>query len=158
MADSCVSALARTNTVSSTITKLIKSWKTSNKSYSYNLLNRITKCTQVTYFIYNKSGKRGLRLSINRFAQLNHNYHNVQNINVTKTYIRIKVHPPTVKMVHNNYNTTLCKRSKTNSKTNTKTIGANFRLGRVIFLVAAALMKWYQVVYEYNLTSTVHNT
>ena len=42
MADNCVS-LARTNTVSSTITKLIKSWKTSNKSYSYNLLNLINK-------------------------------------------------------------------------------------------------------------------
>ena len=38
MADNCVS-LAHTNTVSSTITKLIKSWKTSNKSWSYNLLN-----------------------------------------------------------------------------------------------------------------------
>ena len=42
MADNCVS-LARTNTVSYTITKLIKTWKTSNKSYSYNLLNRINK-------------------------------------------------------------------------------------------------------------------
>ena len=42
MADNCVS-LARTNTVFSTVTKLIKSWKTSNKSYSYNLLNRINK-------------------------------------------------------------------------------------------------------------------
>ena len=42
MADNCVS-LARTNTVSSTITKPIKTWKTSNKSYSYNLLNRINK-------------------------------------------------------------------------------------------------------------------
>ena len=42
MADNCVS-LARTNTVFSTITKLIKSRKTSNKSYSYNLLNRINK-------------------------------------------------------------------------------------------------------------------
>ena len=42
MADNCVS-LARTNTVSSTITKLIKTWKTSNKRYSYNLLNRINK-------------------------------------------------------------------------------------------------------------------
>ena len=38
MADNCVS-LARTNTLSSTITKLIKTSKTSNKSYSYNLLN-----------------------------------------------------------------------------------------------------------------------
>ena len=42
MADNCVS-LARTNTVSSTITKLIKPRKTSNESYSYNLLNRINK-------------------------------------------------------------------------------------------------------------------
>ena len=42
-------------------------------------------------------------------------------------------------MVHNNYNTTLCKRSKTNSKTSTKTIDANFHLGRII-LVAAALI------------------
>ena len=37
-----------------------------------------------------------------------------------------------VKMVHNNYNTTLCMRSKTHSKTSTKTIGVNFHLGRVI--------------------------
>jgi len=35
MADNCVS-LARTNTVSSTITKPIKTWKTSNKSYCKN--------------------------------------------------------------------------------------------------------------------------
>ena len=42
MADNCVS-LARTNTLSSTITKPIKTWKTSNESYSYNLLNRINK-------------------------------------------------------------------------------------------------------------------
>ena len=42
MADNCVS-LARTNILSSTITKLIKTSKTSNKSYSYNLLNRINK-------------------------------------------------------------------------------------------------------------------
>ena len=42
MADNCVS-LACTNTVSSTITKPIKTSKTSNESYSYNLLNRINK-------------------------------------------------------------------------------------------------------------------
>ena len=42
MADNCVS-LAHTNTLSSTITKLIKTSKTSNKSYSYHLLNRINK-------------------------------------------------------------------------------------------------------------------
>ena len=87
-----------------------------------------------------KCGKRGLYLSINRFVQLNHNCHNVQNINVTKTWHQNNVHAPTVKMVHNNYNTTLCMKSKTNSKTSTKTIDANFRLGRVI-LVAASLIK-----------------
>ena len=42
MADNCVS-LARTNTVSSPITKPIKTWKTSNESYSYNLLNHRNK-------------------------------------------------------------------------------------------------------------------
>ena len=42
MADNCVS-LARTNTVSSTLTKLIKTRQTSNESYTYNLLNRINK-------------------------------------------------------------------------------------------------------------------
>ena len=51
----------------------------------------------MTYLIYNKSGKRGLHLSINRLVQLNHNYHNVQNINVTKTYIRIKYTLPRLK-------------------------------------------------------------
>ena len=86
----------------------------------------------MTYFIYNKCGKRGLRLSINRFRQLNHKEYNVQNMNVTKNLHQNKVHAPTVKTVHNNYNTTLCKRSKTHSKTSTKTIGANFRLGRFI--------------------------
>ena len=42
MVDNCVS-LARTNTLSSTITKPIKTRKASNKSYSYNLLHRRNK-------------------------------------------------------------------------------------------------------------------
>jgi len=42
MADNSVS-LARTNTLFSTITKPIKSWKTSNKGYRCNLLNRLNK-------------------------------------------------------------------------------------------------------------------
>ena len=58
-------------------------------------------------------------------------------MNVTKTYIRIKSTLPQLKWYITI--TTLCKRSKTNSKTSTKTIGANFRLGRVI-LVAAAMI------------------
>ena len=41
-------------------------------------------------FYLQQEWKRGLHLSINRFIRLNHNYQNVQNINVTKTYIRIK--------------------------------------------------------------------
>ena len=52
-----------------------------------------------------------------------------KQIRTTKS--QIKVYASTVKMVHNNYNTTFCVRSKTHSKTSTKTIGANFRLGRV---------------------------
>ena len=42
MVDNCVS-LARTNTLSSTITKPVKTSKTSNQSYSYYLLSRINK-------------------------------------------------------------------------------------------------------------------
>ena len=42
MADNCVS-LARTNTLFSTIAKPIKTSKTPNESYSYNLLNCINK-------------------------------------------------------------------------------------------------------------------
>ena len=45
---------------------------------------------------------------------------------------RIKSTLPQLKWyLPNNYNTTLCMRSKTHSKTS-KTIGANIRLGRVI--------------------------
>ena len=43
-----------------------------------------------------------------------------------------KVHAPTVKMVHNNYNTMFCVKSKVHSKTTNKTIGVNFQPGRVI--------------------------
>ena len=85
MADNRASP-ACTNTASSTTTKPIK---TSNKSYSHNPLNCMNKM-HTHDFIFNKSGKRGLRLSINRFVQPNHNQHNVQNITVTKTYIRTK--------------------------------------------------------------------
>ena len=53
MADNCVS-LARTNTLSSTITKLIKTSKPSNKSYSYNLLNRINKMYMHDLFYLHK--------------------------------------------------------------------------------------------------------
>ena len=49
MADNCVS-LAHTNTLSSTITKPIKTSKTSNESYSYNLLNCINK--RYTYELF----------------------------------------------------------------------------------------------------------
>ena len=56
MADNCVS-LARTNTVSSTITKLIKSWNTSNKSYSCNLLNCINKMYTHDLFYLQQKGE-----------------------------------------------------------------------------------------------------
>ena len=48
-------------------------------------------------FYLQQEWKRGLHLSINRFIRLNHNYQNVQNINVTKTYIRIKCTLPRLK-------------------------------------------------------------
>ena len=82
----------------------------------------------MTYFIYNKSEKRGYKQIRTTKSQLTQctKYNSHQNLH------RNKEHAPTVKMVHNNYNTTLCKRSKTTSKTSTKTIGANIRLGRVI--------------------------
>ena len=49
MADNCVS-LARTNTLSSTVTKPIKTSKTANESYSYNLLNHINKMYTHDFF------------------------------------------------------------------------------------------------------------
>ena len=53
--------------------------------------------THDLFYLQQMSGKRGLHLSINRFVQLNHNYHNVQNINVTKAYIKIKCTLPRLK-------------------------------------------------------------
>ena len=93
----------------------------------------------MTYFIYNKSGKRGLHRSINRFRQLNHNYHNVQNINVSKTYIGIKSTLPRLKW----YITIIIQHSvretRHTQRLTLKQSVRNFRLERVI-LVAAALI------------------
>ena len=136
--DNCVS-LARTNTVSSTITKPVKTWKTSNESCSYNLLNRINKMYTHDLFYLQQEWEAWLAPVYKQIrttkSQLTQCTKNKCQCNLHRN----KEHAPTVKMVHNNYNTTLCKRSNTNSKTSTKTIGANFRLGRVI-LVAAALI------------------
>ena len=138
MADNCVS-LARTNTLSSTITKLIKTSKTSNKRYSYHLLNRINKMYTHDLFYLQQEWEAWLAPV---YIQIRTTKSQLTQCTKYKSYsnlYRNKEHAPTVKIVHNNYNTTLCKRSKTNSKTSIKTIGANFRLGRVI-LVAAALI------------------
>ena len=84
----------------------------------------------MTYFIYNQSGKQ-IRTTKSQLL------HNVQNITVTKTYIRIKNTLPRLKW----YITITIQRSVREARqteTSTKTIGANFRLGRVI-LVAAVL-------------------
>ena len=138
MADDCVS-LARTNTVSSTISKPIKIWKTSNESYSYNLLNRINKMYTHDLFYLQQKWEAWLAPV---YKQIHTTKSQLTQCTKYKCYQNLhqnKVHAPTVKMVHNNYNTTLCKRSKTHSQTSTKTIDANFRLGRVI-LVAAALI------------------
>ena len=74
MADNCVS-LARTNTLSSAITKLIKTSKTSNKSYSYSLLNCINKMYTHDLFYLQQEWEAWLApvYSIYRFVQLNHN-------------------------------------------------------------------------------------
>ena len=96
MADNCVS-LARTNTVSSTITKPIKTRKTSNKSYSYNLLNRINKMYTHDLFYLQQQWKAWLAL-VYKQIQTTKSQHNVQNINVNKTYIGIKYTlPPRLK-------------------------------------------------------------
>ena len=83
MADNCVS-LARTNTLSSTITKLMKTSKTSNKSYSYSLLNRINKMYTHDLFYLQQEWEAWLapvyiqiRTTKSQLTQL------VQNINVT---------------------------------------------------------------------------
>ena len=97
MADNCVS-LARTNTLSSTITKLIKTSKTSNKSYSYNLLNRINKMYTHDLFYLQQEWEAWLApvyIQIRTTkSQLNQS---LQNINVTKTYIGIKSTLPRLK-------------------------------------------------------------
>ena len=95
MADNCVS-LARTNTLSSTISKLIKTSKTSNKSYSYNLLNRINKMYTHDLFYLQQEWEAWLA-PVYIQIRTTKSQHNVQNINVTKTYIRIKNTLPRLK-------------------------------------------------------------
>ena len=56
---------------------------------------------------------------------------NVQDINVTKTYIRIKCTLPRLKW-HITITIQRSVREARHSKTSTKTVGANFHLGRVI--------------------------
>ena len=138
MADNCVS-LARTNTVSSTITKPIKTSKTSNESYSYNLLNRINKMYTHDLFYLQQEWEAWLAPVYIQIRTTKSPLPQCTKYKCQYNLHRNKEHAPTVKMVHNNYNTTLCKRSKTNSKTSTKTTGSNFRLGHVI-LVAAAMI------------------
>ena len=94
MADNCVS-LTRTNTISSTITKLIKTWKTSNKSYSYNLLNHINKMYTHVLFYLQQEWEAWLAPVYKQIQTTKS--HNVRNINVTKTYIRIKNTLPRLK-------------------------------------------------------------
>ena len=149
MADNCVS-LARTNTLSSTITKLIKTSKTSNKSYSYHLLNRINKMYTHDLFYLHKEWEAWLAPVYIQIRTTKSQLTQCTNINVTKTYIGIKSTLPRLKWyITDNYNTTLCKRSKTNSKTSIKTIGANFRLGRVTLVAAALIVRlsslWIQL-------------
>ena len=95
IADNCVS-LARTNTVSSTITKPIKTWKTSNKIYSYHLLNRINKMYTHDLFYLQQEWEAWL-------APVYKQIHTTKSPRtqctkyVTKTYIRIKNTLPRLK-------------------------------------------------------------
>ena len=139
MADNCVS-LACTNTISSTITKLIKTSKTSNKSYSYHLLNRINKMYTHDLFYLHKEWEALLAPVYIQIRTTKSQLTQCTKYNCHWNLHRNKERAPTVKMVHNNYNTTLCKRSKTNSKTSFKPIGANFRLGRVTLVTAALIV------------------
>ena len=96
MADNCVS-LARRNTVSSTITKPSKTWKTSNKSYSYNLLNRINKMYTHDLFYLQQEWEAWLVLVYKQIRTTKWQLTNVQNINVNKTYIGINSTLPRLK-------------------------------------------------------------
>ena len=58
MANDCVS-LARTNTVSSTITKPIKTWKKIKWKLQLQSFKPYKQNVHTWHFIYNKSGKRG---------------------------------------------------------------------------------------------------
>ena len=95
MADNCVS-LARTNTVSSTITKPIKAWKTSNKSYSYNLLNSINKMYTHDLFYLQQEWEAWLA-PVYKQIQTTKSQLTMYEINVIKTYIRIKSTLPRLK-------------------------------------------------------------
>ena len=59
--------------VSEVETKPIKTRKTSNKSYSYNLLNRINKMYTHDLFYLQQEWEAWLAPSMNIFVQLNHN-------------------------------------------------------------------------------------
>ena len=98
MADDCVS-LARTNTVSSTITKPIKTRKTSNESYSYNLLNRINKMYTHDLFYLQQEWEAWLAPVYKQIRTTKSQLTVTQctNINVTKTYIGIKSTLPRLK-------------------------------------------------------------
>ena len=98
-----------------------------------------TKCTPMTYQFYLQ------HVSINGFRQLNHNQHSAQNINVTKTYIRIKCTLPRLKW----YITITIQCSVWEAR-HTQRLAIK-QSARTFACV-------YQVVYEYNLASTVHNT
>ena len=96
MADNCVS-LARTNTLSSTITKPVKTWKTSNKSYSYNLLNRINKMYTHDLFYLQQEWEAWLAPVYIQIRTTKSQLTQCTNINVTKTYIGIKSTLPRLK-------------------------------------------------------------
>ena len=99
MADNCVS-LARTNTLSSTITKLIKTSKTSNKRYSYSLLNCINKMYTHDLFYLQQEWEAWLAPV---YIQIRTTKSQLTQCTKYKSYsnlYRNKEHAATIKIVH----------------------------------------------------------
>ena len=97
MADDCVS-LAHTNTVSSTITKPVKTWKTSNESYSYNLLNHINKMYTHDLFYLQQEWEAWLVLVYKQIRTTKSQLTQCTKYKCySKTYIRIKCTLPRLK-------------------------------------------------------------
>ena len=109
MADNCASS-ARTSTLFSKITKLIKSLKTSNESWSHNCLNHVKRMYKHELFDLQQAWLVPVYKQIRTTKSLPTpctKYPCWQELHQNK------VHARTVKMAQSNYYTTFCVRSNT---------------------------------------------